>query len=789
MCVMAEVPEYYDSGSDEGDLEYEDLKLPRSLKMAQDGEVDTTAEVGLELQIDQEPQPEAEEEDLKLGAPENVYLHLKPTSMSEEEIPRESEIDLSSKTDPGMSREAQSETLRKMEELFQDLDVLMHDKEEPGLESPEEAKLDLREDVLIELAEETYLELPKETKGASISETNLELPEETKLEVLEDSLRAQYEETGLETSEQTKLEFPSEKPRKSIEEADLQPPEVTTPEIPKEAQRESPREDRTEPSEQAKPELPGGKPRETEESGLEPAEETKTEAPQEIQRKATEEKETDPPQQTKAEFPKEKPRNSTEEAGPQPPEETKSEIPEEDGRKSTEEKQTEPPQQTKSKFLDQKPTKSSEETQRKSTEEKVLEPLEVTKSEFPEEKSRKSIKETGLEPSGKTKPEVQEEILRESTVKKVLEPLEDTKSSGQNDKQRKSTEEIGLAPPQKIKSEETVREPTEEKGLEPPGQTKPKFPKEEPRKSTEETGQVLPQKTKPEVQEKTQTEEATEKDLELPDKAKLPLRKETHVEFSKEDWPELVKFKQSVDKDQLEYSDYQTRTWSVKESKKAKRDSMFGSPTISEIDSISTSYEFSKEHNGLFEITDTSSDFYAYVSDYQRDLGEPFGEIVEDLSPELKELAHKDEETSPKESIELQFEYLKWSPEKVAEWISKLGFPQYKECFTTNFISGRKLIHVNCSNLPQMGITDFEDMKVISRHTRELLGIEEPLFRRTITLPYRDNIGLFLEQKGHTGVKSDSLTLSEFVQAAGLQDYAPKVTAPEKNEALYYTEP
>ncbi|XP_058595809.1 sterile alpha motif domain-containing protein 15 isoform X2 [Neofelis nebulosa] len=112
-----------------------------------------------------------------------------------------------------------------------------------------------------------------------------------------------------------------------------------------------------------------------------------------------------------------------------------------------------------------------------------------------------------------------------------------------------------------------------------------------------------------------------------------------------------------------------------------------------------------------------------------------------------------------------------------------------EECFTTNFISGRKLIHVNCSNLPQMGITDFEDMKVISRHTRELLGIEEPLFKRTITLPYRDNIGLFLEQKGHTGVKSDSLTLSEFVQAAGLQNYAPKVTAPEKNEALYYTEP
>ena len=63
--------------------------------------------------------------------------------------------------------------------------------------------------------------------------------------------------------------------------------------------------------------------------------------------------------------------------------------------------------------------------------------------------------------------------------------------------------------------------------------------------------------------------------------------------------------------------------------------------------------------------------------------------------------------------------------------------------------------------------------QVISRHTRELLGIEEPLFNRSISLPYRDNIGLFLERKGHTGVKSDSLTLSEFVETAGLQDYEP----------------
>ncbi|XP_053881289.1 sterile alpha motif domain-containing protein 15 isoform X1 [Malaclemys terrapin pileata] len=54
---------------------------------------------------------------------------------------------------------------------------------------------------------------------------------------------------------------------------------------------------------------------------------------------------------------------------------------------------------------------------------------------------------------------------------------------------------------------------------------------------------------------------------------------------------------------------------------------------------------------------------------------------------------------------------LAWSPLEVAEWVRQLGFPQYEECFTTNCITGRKLIHVNCSNLPQMGITDFDHMK------------------------------------------------------------------------------
>ncbi|XP_074886191.1 sterile alpha motif domain-containing protein 15 isoform X1 [Buteo buteo] len=115
--------------------------------------------------------------------------------------------------------------------------------------------------------------------------------------------------------------------------------------------------------------------------------------------------------------------------------------------------------------------------------------------------------------------------------------------------------------------------------------------------------------------------------------------------------------------------------------------------------------------------------------------------------------------------------FLAWSAAEVAEWVVRLGFPQYEECFRTNGITGRRLILVNCSSLPAMGVTDFGHMQEISRHVRELLGTEEPLFNRSIALPYRDNMGLFLEQKSRSGKKADALTFSQFIQEAGLEAY------------------
>ncbi|XP_035534424.1 sterile alpha motif domain-containing protein 15-like [Morone saxatilis] len=110
-------------------------------------------------------------------------------------------------------------------------------------------------------------------------------------------------------------------------------------------------------------------------------------------------------------------------------------------------------------------------------------------------------------------------------------------------------------------------------------------------------------------------------------------------------------------------------------------------------------------------------------------------------------------------------EFLQWSCHDVARWIESLGFPQYRACFTENHITGRKLIYVNCVYLPRLGVTDFKDMQVISARVRELLGITETLWSRSIADPPRDSMSLFLEKKGRTGERADRLTFQQFLDS------------------------
>lgn len=105
---------------------------------------------------------------------------------------------------------------------------------------------------------------------------------------------------------------------------------------------------------------------------------------------------------------------------------------------------------------------------------------------------------------------------------------------------------------------------------------------------------------------------------------------------------------------------------------------------------------------------------------------------------------------------------LSWKIDDVADWVEFLGFKQYRACFKDNLINGRKLITVDASSLPRMGITDFEHIKVIAKKVRELLGIEEPYWNRSISLLHRESLGLFLEKKSNTGVEADMLTFEDY---------------------------
>ncbi|KAH0516561.1 Sterile alpha motif domain-containing protein 15 [Microtus ochrogaster] len=726
---MAEVPEDYDSDQDETQ-EPKRTKSPRSRKL-HTFKSDTVVEVTPEMlpEIDREPEKfKTEEDDFEEGKPGNAENVLQESARTpEEEIPKETNMDLPSQTEAEITQVLKLET--SWEAGREDLEVPVDEKhEEPDLQPPD-VSVDL---LFTEAPAETDTQLPTETKTpvAMSSEKILTLPEETGQEVPKQSRSKGDEEIG---PEQNRVDFPSEKPRKSVEEEDLPPLKMTKSEITK-TQEESAEEKSTEPSEVTKPEFPGQTLRKsTEEVDIKPPEEIRIKSIEQI---GTEQQ----PEQIKPKFPGQKPKQSIEEKVPALLEKLKREFSGEESRKPTDEARLE---------LSERATSEVPKETQSSIEEKIPETLEVAALGLPEE----------------IEPDVQGETQKKSVEEKVPETSEDRKPAGQKEKQRKSSE--------KSESKGALIESSKKKAPVLQEQMDADLPKKKLQKSTEETGQGPPQMTKPEVQEKSQP--APTKELESSNK---PKPGKSATELPKDHRPGPSKLKYPVGKDELVFPEYHKKM-AEKETNKAKTESEFmvSSPRES-VESGGTDYE---PHDELLKVLQTEINEVHPTDPASESCIELRDSITEKNVVVLPQ--GSENETKINKSVSPPFEHLKWTAENVAEWIGELGFPQYKECFTANFINGPKLIYVNCCNLPQMGITDFEDMKTISRHTRELLGIEEPLFSRSISLPYRDNIGLFLEQKGHSGVNSDSLTLSEFVKAAGLQEYEPELDAVEKHES------
>ncbi|XP_002120831.2 sterile alpha motif domain-containing protein 15-like [Ciona intestinalis] len=105
-----------------------------------------------------------------------------------------------------------------------------------------------------------------------------------------------------------------------------------------------------------------------------------------------------------------------------------------------------------------------------------------------------------------------------------------------------------------------------------------------------------------------------------------------------------------------------------------------------------------------------------------------------------------------------------WTCDDVANWIEEIGFPQYRLCFTNNLIDGRKLILMDASNLPKLGVTDFDHILFISSSVRDLLNIEKPFWNRSIADPASSPMGNYLQIKSRTGPTLDKLSYSQFLR-------------------------
>ncbi|CAF0830143.1 unnamed protein product [Rotaria sp. Silwood1] len=117
-----------------------------------------------------------------------------------------------------------------------------------------------------------------------------------------------------------------------------------------------------------------------------------------------------------------------------------------------------------------------------------------------------------------------------------------------------------------------------------------------------------------------------------------------------------------------------------------------------------------------------------------------------------------------------------WSCDEVADFIEMLGFSQYRECFLRNKVDGRRLIWCDASHLNTLGVQDFKHIMSIAKSIRELLQIEKPYWNRSITLPYAEALGRYLEQRSVMGRRADELDYTTYTNDTRDAKFQPVLT-------------
>ncbi|XP_060573366.1 sterile alpha motif domain-containing protein 15-like [Ruditapes philippinarum] len=103
-----------------------------------------------------------------------------------------------------------------------------------------------------------------------------------------------------------------------------------------------------------------------------------------------------------------------------------------------------------------------------------------------------------------------------------------------------------------------------------------------------------------------------------------------------------------------------------------------------------------------------------------------------------------------------------WTTEELADWICEIGYPLYRESIELNNVTGRHLICLDASKLPEIGITDFEHIKDIAAKIRELLGIDHVI--RNINDATLSPMMAYINQKRKTGAISAGLSYKDFLK-------------------------
>ncbi|XP_043505700.1 sterile alpha motif domain-containing protein 15-like [Polistes fuscatus] len=110
-----------------------------------------------------------------------------------------------------------------------------------------------------------------------------------------------------------------------------------------------------------------------------------------------------------------------------------------------------------------------------------------------------------------------------------------------------------------------------------------------------------------------------------------------------------------------------------------------------------------------------------------------------------------------------------WDTNDVINWLQKtICLPQYTECFTKNFINGRRLLLIDASKCIKIGIQNFGHIKLITNGIRKLYNIEQERFNRSISLPPRYSWTHYLLYKIPTGPIREKTKSTELFQKMGI---------------------